>query len=84
MLDMMRSAMTKMNETYEVEDKVLLLSPSFFSGVARELGLCSGLVGGRFKFCGVLVVRHEFLPPESGYLVDLDEAEKFLGYRPKL
>ena len=85
MLDRIREAIDRLEEERD-RPVVVLLSPKIFEEFFRLIQeLHSGLPEpseGRFVFDGSLVVEHRYLPVGSGYIVDLEEAEKVLGFRP--
>ena len=73
-------------ENQGVDAEVILMAPDAFEKFADlfcSAGLLHRPLGDRFKFKGRLVVKHQLLPPGQAYVVDLDNAEKILGYRPK-
>jgi hypothetical protein len=67
--------------------EIVLLPPSIFEKVYQAFkewyGASPARLGDSFFVDGIKVVKHEYLPPNKGYIVDLDNAEKMLGYRPK-
>jgi len=87
MLDFLEEAIRR-QEAAGGRAEVILLHPEAFRKVWFALiKLCPQLyptpTRDRFMFNDRMIVKHKYLPLGNGYVVDLDQAEKMLGYRPK-
>ena len=86
-LESIRETMRLFQEQDDDRQKVFLLHPWAFNEVVKELQKIFPDViisGGKVKFGNTLIMEHKLLPEGSVLEIDLDEAEKLLGYRLKL
>ena len=85
MLNMIRDATNKM-KNMGGDPEVILLSPGNFKKLFKGIQEMSpGLpysAQGKFMFENKWVIEYQYCPPGVIYLLNIDEAEKILGYRP--